>query len=58
MWSGFSTMLVWMQENIWNRVLLERGTNPFIGERAFDWFEIFVGILSLLIFFFNCVEIH
>ena len=22
-------LLVWMQENLWNRVLLERGTNLF-----------------------------
>ena len=30
MWSGFSTMLVWTQENVWNWVLLERGTNLFV----------------------------
>ena len=24
-------MLVWTQENVWNRVLLERGTNPLVG---------------------------
>ena len=30
MWSRFSTMPVWTQEKFWNRVLLERGTNPFV----------------------------
>ena len=30
MWSRFSTMLVWPQENVWNWVLLEKGTNPSI----------------------------
>ena len=29
-WCRFSTMLVWTQENIWNRVLLERCPNPFV----------------------------
>ena len=33
----FSTMLVWMQENVWNRVLLERGTTGLKLNFSFDF---------------------
>ena len=29
-WSRFSPMLVLTKESVWNQVLLERGTNPFV----------------------------